>query len=118
MIRNALFGWKTATLSFAGRLELLKSVVSSFHLFWSSCFLLPKQCIYLIEKHCRNFFWGCFENENKMKMVSWDNICKPFDRGGLGIVSIKSSAEGAIQRQVWSIASKQKNIWVDFIRSR
>lgn len=93
-IRNALFGWKTATLSFAGRLELLKSVVSSFHLFWSSCFLLPKQCIYLIEKHCRNFFWGCFENESKMKMVSWDNICKPFDRGGLGIVSIKSSAEG------------------------
>lgn len=34
--------WQARLLSFAGRLELIKSVISAFCVYWLSAFVLPK----------------------------------------------------------------------------
>lgn len=111
-MRQTLTGWKSKLLTYAGRLELIRSTLSSFHIFWSANFLLPKSYNYTLEALVRNFFWGSFEVSCKMKTIAWSNICRPFMQGGLGISIVESIADAAVQRQTWSIASNRDSIWV------
>jgi hypothetical protein len=41
--------WLVQKFSFAGRLQLLSSVLVSLQVFWAKVFILPKQVIKLIE---------------------------------------------------------------------
>nr|XP_043619804.1 uncharacterized protein LOC122591610 [Erigeron canadensis] len=50
--------WKNRILSFAGRLQLLISVISSLHVYWSAAFILPVQVTQEIERLMRNFLWN------------------------------------------------------------
>ena len=50
-------GWIVRALSFAGRLQLITSVISSIQVFWSSLLTLPKKIINKIEQLMRNFLW-------------------------------------------------------------
>lgn len=101
-------------LFFAGRVELIKSTISAMHLFWSSSFILPKSCIEEIEKLIRCFLGGCFDDRKRLKTVAWDAICKPTEKGGLGIKSVEASAAAALLKQVWAIVSKRKSLWTDW----
>ncbi|CAA7026594.1 unnamed protein product [Microthlaspi erraticum] len=47
--------WSVRTLSFAGRLQLISSVIMGSVNFWSSTFILPKGCIRQIESLCSRF---------------------------------------------------------------
>lgn len=49
-----------------------------------------------------------------MKIVAWRVICTSIDEGGLGLKSIRTLAEAAIQRQTWFVASKRSPIWNDW----
>ncbi|CAL9217455.1 unnamed protein product, partial [Arabidopsis halleri] len=46
------------SLSFAGRLPLLSSVIYGVVNFWISTFTLPKGCIKKIESLCSRFLWA------------------------------------------------------------
>lgn len=111
--RKKLRGWKSLLVSYAGRLYLIRSTLNSFHLFWTSCFLMLKSCLDELEKIIRNFFWGSFgENSKKMKPISWNKICRPMVMGGLGLNSLNSLAASALEREVWFITSqKRKNLF-------
>ncbi|GKB36272.1 RNA-directed DNA polymerase, eukaryota, reverse transcriptase zinc-binding domain protein [Tanacetum coccineum] len=47
-VKAKIGNWKNKTMSYAGRLQLIASVLSSMQNYWSSIFLLPKQI--LVEK--------------------------------------------------------------------
>lgn len=49
--------WTTRFLTYAGRLQLIKSVIYSIHAYWGSIFLLPKMVINSVEQLCRDFLW-------------------------------------------------------------
>lgn len=51
-IKLKLECWKQKLLSTTGRLELIKSTLSSYSLFWSSAFPLPSASVKDIEKIC------------------------------------------------------------------
>lgn len=46
-VRAKLLGWAAKLLSFAGRVALVRSVMSSMHLYWSSCYRNPEATVYL-----------------------------------------------------------------------
>ncbi|KAL0283758.1 UNVERIFIED_CONTAM: Retrovirus-related Pol polyprotein from type-1 retrotransposable element R2 [Sesamum radiatum] len=50
-------GWEGVMLSFAGRVQLIKSVLSALQVYWAMAFILPKHIIKEIEKRLRNFLW-------------------------------------------------------------
>ncbi|KAK4384199.1 hypothetical protein Sango_3081900 [Sesamum angolense] len=52
-----LAGWNTQNLSYAGRLQLIKSVLSTLHMYWASAFILPKSILKTLEKKMRQFLW-------------------------------------------------------------
>ncbi|KAK4384493.1 hypothetical protein Sango_3056000 [Sesamum angolense] len=52
-----LAGWNNQILSYAGRLQLIKSVLSTLHTYWTSAFILPKGVLKTLEKKMRQFLW-------------------------------------------------------------
>lgn len=77
--------WSTHFLSYAGRLQLINSVIFGILNFWCTPFLLPATILKEIDKMCRRFFWNYEVNNRRMVFFSWHNICKPKAEGGLNI---------------------------------
>ncbi|KAL0293020.1 UNVERIFIED_CONTAM: hypothetical protein Sangu_3246300, partial [Sesamum angustifolium] len=56
-VDTRLAGWNHQTLSYAGRLQLIKSVISTLHTYWASVFILPKGVLKMLERKMRTFLW-------------------------------------------------------------
>ncbi|XP_022015024.1 uncharacterized protein LOC110914542 [Helianthus annuus] len=75
--------WRNKLLSFAGRVQLIVSVLSSMHIFWSSVFMLPSRVVLELEAKMRNFLWSQDMGFQKGKAkVSWKAVCLPKYEGG------------------------------------
>ncbi|GAV73954.1 zf-RVT domain-containing protein, partial [Cephalotus follicularis] len=82
--------WVSKSLSYAGRLQLIKSTMASMQLFWCSIFLLPSAVIVECERLMRKFLWGGSGTSSKKSLVKWLKVCLPVQEGGLGIKSMKA----------------------------
>ena len=83
-IKSRLQSWTSKYLYFAGRLQLIQSVIYSTSNFWSSAFCLQKGCLNEIESLCSSFLWSgspCCHGKTK---VSWEDVCTPKEEGGGG----------------------------------
>lgn len=56
-VRGRVNTWTAKHLSFAGRLQLIQSVIYSMINFWSAIFPLPKECLDELEQICNAFLW-------------------------------------------------------------
>jgi hypothetical protein len=50
--------WLAKLLSFAGRLQLIPSVLYSLQVLWASVFILPKKVINILEQKPKRFLWS------------------------------------------------------------
>lgn len=57
-IRKQISSWTGRFLSFAGRLQLLNSVITSLTNFWMAAFRLSSECLKEIERLCGAFLWS------------------------------------------------------------
>ncbi|GKA61771.1 hypothetical protein Tco_0761290 [Tanacetum coccineum] len=67
------------------RLQLVRSVLGSMHVYWASVFILPNQIILDIEQLMRGFLWCHGDMCNGKAKVSWEVVCLPKIEGGLGV---------------------------------
>lgn len=109
-ISNHIDAWKGCTLSYAGRLELLRAIVQGVVGFWLQHFPLPTCVINHIVSICRKFLWG-----NKMAVVAWDDLCMPIEEGGLGLRNYNTWNYAFIAKALWNIHSKKDTLWVQWI---
>ncbi|KAL0295377.1 UNVERIFIED_CONTAM: Retrovirus-related Pol polyprotein from type-2 retrotransposable element R2DM [Sesamum radiatum] len=114
-IEARIRGWDGIVLSFAGRVQLIKSVLSALQVYWAMAFILPKHVIKEIEKRLRNFLWkGSIETG--YAKVSWKQVCRPVNEGGLGIRDIHALNKSLMSRHLWRlIAQERSSIWVNWI---
>ncbi|KAK1440854.1 hypothetical protein QVD17_06686 [Tagetes erecta] len=82
-VENRIGDWKNKLLSFAGRCQLINSVISSLHVFWSSVFILPIRIMHDIEAKMRDFLWARGPLKRSRARVSWKDVCMPKAEGGL-----------------------------------
>ncbi|GKA73877.1 RNA-directed DNA polymerase, eukaryota, reverse transcriptase zinc-binding domain protein [Tanacetum coccineum] len=84
-VKAKVNNWKNRLLSYAGRLQLVASVLASMQVYWASVFILPKTMVRDIDRLLKGFLW-CQGNLTKGKeKVAWKLVCKPKNEGGLGI---------------------------------
>lgn len=88
-IRSKISSWKSRFLSYAGRLQLIKSVLTSIANFWAAVFRLPSKCMKEIEQICSAFLWTGPDLRTSGAKVAWKEICTPKNEGGLGIRALK-----------------------------
>nr|GEY05360.1 reverse transcriptase domain, reverse transcriptase zinc-binding domain protein [Tanacetum cinerariifolium] len=84
-IKRRVNDWKNKSLSFAGRSQLIRSVLSSMHLYWASVFILPSALMFELEQVMRGFLWCQGDTQRGKVKVAWVDVCLPKKEGGLGI---------------------------------
>ncbi|XP_021971338.1 uncharacterized protein LOC110866498 [Helianthus annuus] len=109
--------WLTKSLSFAGRLQLIKSVLSAMYTYWASVFILPMRIVKDLEKRMRRFLWNASSSRSTRSKVPWKDVCKPKEEGGLGIRSISEVNKALITSHIWSIITNRESLWVQWIHA-
>ncbi|KAK4383974.1 Transposon TX1 uncharacterized protein [Sesamum angolense] len=106
-------GWNGVGLSFAGRVQLIKSVLLAFEVYWAIS--IAKGVIREIVKRIRTFLWKGNSSSGYPK-VAWESVCKPIEEGGQGIRDILALNRALMSRHLWSVIKHEKeSIWVDWI---
>ncbi|CAN0918507.1 LINE-1 retrotransposable element ORF2 protein [Linum grandiflorum] len=102
--------WKAKLLSYAGRLQLIESVVGGILQYWMSMFLLPKSLLRDIEIVCSKFLWGT--SESGRSKVAWKHLALPKTEGGLGLKDLASWNVANVLRHIWNLLAQSGSIWV------
>jgi hypothetical protein len=117
-VRKRLSSWKAKNLTFARRITLTQSVLAALPTYVMQTTLLPQGVCNKIEKLMRNFIWGSAEENQSWHSVSWDNICKPKNQGGLGIRRIKHYNQALLMKLAWNIINNPSAMWVKILKAK
>lgn len=108
--------WSVKSLSFAGRLLLIKTVIAGITTFWCSKFILPKSCVKRINSLCSVFLWqGNIESHHSAR-VSWEHITRPKIEGGLGINDLSLWNKACCLKLIRLLFFQTGSVWVAWFR--
>ncbi|XP_028124903.1 uncharacterized protein LOC114321868 [Camellia sinensis] len=117
-ITNRIKSWTNKCLTYAGRAQLIQSILFSMQLYWSSLFILPKKVVKSIESLFRSFFWSGCEIRKYGAKVSWEHVCSPKSEGGLGFKSIEVWNKAAVAKHIWFLFSEgEQSMWCQWVKS-
>ncbi|KAL9178235.1 hypothetical protein ABFS82_01G112800 [Erythranthe guttata] len=109
-IEQAIGAWTRQTLSYAGRLEILKTVVQGTCCYWLSIFSIPHAVIDRIETICKTFLWGAAAPK-----VTWPKLCKPKEEGGLGLLDLTDWNRSFLVKNLWDFHLKKDSLWIQWV---
>ena len=100
----------------AGRLALIKSIIESsfIHSFW--IYKWPGNLIKELNGCIRNFLWTGSITKRKLVIVAWIKVCKPFDKGGLGLRDLRINNSIFFKKFIWDVISTDSLV-SSFLRS-
>ncbi|KAL4279936.1 hypothetical protein GQ457_03G009480 [Hibiscus cannabinus] len=114
-IRSKIGQWATKHLSYAGRLQLIKSVVYGMLSYWCRQVMLPKAVIRRVEQLCLRFFWKGNDTAAKGARVKWEQICLPKAEGGLGLKSLQVWNEACMLGLMRNLLATEGSLWVAWV---
>lgn len=115
-IRKRLEGWKAKLLTMAGKICLIKSVLSSIPIHTLAVLPVSHTMLGNIERIFANFLWN-FKLEGKHHWVSWIHICKPLAEGGLGIRPLTQVMGSLHAKLAWNFL-QGKSLWAKFMQNK
>ncbi|GJW49144.1 putative reverse transcriptase domain, reverse transcriptase zinc-binding domain protein [Tanacetum coccineum] len=115
--RNRIGDWKNKSLSYSGRLQLCKSVISSMQVYWASVLVIPMGIVSDIQQIIRGFLWCNGEYKRGKAKVAWDDICLPKKEGGLGLRSLEVFNLALMTTHIWNLVSNKESLWVRWINT-
>ena len=110
-MRGLLNAWSRRTLSFAGRRELIASVLQGVAGFWLGILPVPDTVLKDLETMCRSFLW-------RWPKVRWTSVCKPRREGGLGLIELRSWNQAFMAKHLWHIVAARDSLWIKWIRHK
>ncbi|GJX54328.1 hypothetical protein Tco_0282697, partial [Tanacetum coccineum] len=109
-VQHRIQDWKNKSLSAAGRLQLVQSVINFMHVYWVSVFILPSCILLDIEQLMRGFLW-CQGNMRRGKAkVAWEVVCVPKKEGGLGLRKIELFNKALMISHIWNLLSRKDSL--------
>lgn len=114
-LKSSVQGWIGKHLTYAGRLELIRSVLFGKVQFWLNIFPLPDGVMRNIISICRNFLWTGDVQKSTSALVSWKSICMPKAEGGLGLFDLRARNRSFLGKQLWNIHLKSDSVWIRWI---
>ncbi|XP_058748415.1 uncharacterized protein LOC131621393 [Vicia villosa] len=109
--------WTTKILSYAGRKQLIRSVLFAVTSYWMQVFPLPKSVLKHIEAICRSYLWSNTEEITRRAPIAWDNVYNPVRAGGLSITSLREWNIATIGKLLWNLQSKADKLWVRWVNT-
>ncbi|KAG7558113.1 Reverse transcriptase domain [Arabidopsis suecica] len=115
-ILSRFSAWTVKHLSFAGRLQLIQTVIYSIITFWASIFILPNKCLEEIERMCSAFLWTGKPGSARGAKVSWESVCTPKECGGLGLRRLLPWNKVLGLKLIWLLFTAGGSLWVSWVR--
>lgn len=115
-IKTKFSSWSSKALSFAGRLLLIKTVITGITTFWCSTFILPKACVKCINSLCGVFLWKGDIEEHHSARVAWTEVTKPKTEGGMGIKDLSIRNKACCLKLIWLMFFQAGSVWVAWFR--
>ncbi|XP_056698292.1 uncharacterized protein [Spinacia oleracea] len=109
--------WSSRHISFAGRIQLINSVLMSICVYWAQMFIFPKAVLKKINVICRSYLWHGSYDDGRPGAVAWDKLCWPKSHGGLGFRNLLLWNQAAMGKLAWAVAKKQDNLWVRWVHA-
>ncbi|KAL0349755.1 UNVERIFIED_CONTAM: hypothetical protein Sradi_4124700 [Sesamum radiatum] len=116
-IINRISGWGHRHLSQGGRLQLIKSVLSSMPIYFLQILSPPVGTLQKIEQLFAKFFWRSTTDHKKIHWTKWAYICYPCEEGGLGIRNIRNTVI-AFSHKLWWRLRQNNSLWASFTISK
>lgn len=109
--------WDAKNLSYAGRLQLIQSLIYSLVDFWCTAVISPRKVIRAVEQKCNKaFLWkGGTESVPGCAKVKWLSVCLPKTRGGVGIKDLTVWNEASNLKLIWLLLSKARSLWIAWV---
>jgi len=117
VFESKLSTWKAKSLSFGGRITLLKSVLGSLPLYYFSLFKAPLHVIESLERIRKKFLWSGSLTGHKMHWIDWSRIMAPKDLGGLGVGSLRSMNLALLGKWWWRAKQETSSLWFKTVNS-
>ncbi|XP_071694748.1 uncharacterized protein [Rutidosis leptorrhynchoides] len=106
-----LSDWVARSISFGGRLTIIKSILSSIPLYYFSLFHAPAAILKVLESKRRKFFWGGSSNDNKINWIKWDQIILPYENEGLNVGSLFAKNISLLCKWWWRFKNEHNALW-------
>lgn len=103
-------------LSYAGRLQLVKAVLASLHVYCLATFLLPMRTVYEINRACRVLLWCGVDAMASHALISWEDVAYPYEEGGIRLRDALTVNRAMKLRHVWNIVSNRDILWIKWIK--
>jgi hypothetical protein len=117
-MRKKLSGWKANSLSFAGRVTLAQSSLTNIPGYVIQSTRIPISVCVEAEKICRDFIWGSTADHRKTHLISWEQICRPKEEGGLGFKNLEWLNSAYMMKLAWQLITCQDKLWVKVMRAK
>ncbi|CAA7045734.1 unnamed protein product [Microthlaspi erraticum] len=117
-IRQRAISWSSKQLSCAGKLVMLKSVLSSMPTYSMSCFKLPVKLCQRIQSVLTCFWWDANDGKRKMCWIAWDKLTLGKREGGLGLRDIQSFNDALLSKLSWRILSNQQCLLAKILKGK
>lgn len=95
--------WKGSSLSMAGRVCMVKSVIIPSFIHVMRVYLLPVSTLHKVEKAMRNFIWTGSSINKANGTVCWNKVCAPHSEGGLNMTDINTLNKSLLLHSLWSM---------------
>ena len=117
-VKAILSKWKGRCLSLAGRICLIKSVLSSLPLFFMCLFKMSSAVANKIVRIQRNFLWGWGSEGRKIAWASWKKVCEPREIGDLDIIDLRVFNLALLGKWIWRLGTENGGLWKEIIDSK
>jgi hypothetical protein len=99
-ISSLIDSWTSRKLSFAGRLQLLNSVLYGLQVYWTGMFIFPKKAIKDLTSKFNRFLWNGEDGNSARAKVAWGEVCFPEKEGGLGLKCLDVWKKSSMVRHI------------------
>ncbi|GJW68600.1 RNA-directed DNA polymerase, eukaryota, reverse transcriptase zinc-binding domain protein [Tanacetum coccineum] len=113
-VKGRISDWKNKSLSYAGRVQLIRSVLASMHIYWASVFILLTGLMLELEQLMKGFLWcQCEMKKGRAKVKdiivndSW--ICQCFemskysDLGTIGVPHLSDASDKLVWKDLSNV---------------
>ncbi|KAL5577913.1 hypothetical protein UlMin_019612 [Ulmus minor] len=95
--------WNNSFFSAGGKEILIKAVAQAIPTYSMSIFKIPSTLCRELGSIVARFWWGSTPTNRKINWVSWEKMCLPKHKGGMGFRDLFLFNQSLVAKQAWHI---------------
>ncbi|XP_042968979.1 uncharacterized protein LOC122301650 [Carya illinoinensis] len=117
-VRSRVSNLKNKLLSQTGKEVLLKAIIQALPTYCMGVFKLSKSLLRELNRIMHNYWWGQQQGERKTHWVSWQQMGKAKNDGGVGFKNFESFNYALLAKQAWRILQVHHSLASQVLRAK